>query len=253
MLKGKVIIVTGGGSGIGRAAALLFAGDGARVMVADIDGVKAEGTAREIAANSGEVHALACDISDEASVRTMVANAVNRFGRLDAAFNNAGVEFHGKLLPDLEVDEWARVRAVNLDGVFYCMKHEIAAMRQSGGGAIVNTASVAAVTSQMGMADYSGTKAGVTGITRAAAAEFGQTGVRVNAVLPGIIRTPMTEERLFNNPETQAVLAPLLDRHSLGRFGEPEDVAQAARWLLSDLAAYVNGVSLPVDGGYTAR
>lgn len=253
MLKGKVIIVTGGGSGIGRAAALLFARDGARVMIADIDGMKAEGTAMEIDANGGEAISLACDVADEASVRTMVTTAVECFGRLDAAFNNAGVEFHGKLLPDLSGEDWSRVRAINLDGVFYCMKHEIAAMRLSGGGSIVNTASVAAVTSQMGMADYSGSKAGVTGITRAAAAEFGQTGVRVNAVLPGIIRTPMTEERLLNNPETQAVLAPLLDRHSVGRFGEPEDVAQAARWLLSDLAAYVNGVSLPVDGGYVAR
>ena len=145
------------------------------------------------------------------------------------------------------------MRSIDLDGVFYCMKHEIAAMRATGGGAIVNTASVAAVTAQTNMGDYCAAKAGVTGLTRAAAAEFPQTGVRANSVLPGVILTPMVKDRLLANPEMEAVFAPLVERHSVGRFGEPEDVAQAVRWLLSDLSAYINGVSLPVDGGYTAR
>ena len=252
MLAGKSIIVTGGASGIGRAAALIFAADGAKVTVGDRDLAGAQETVARIAAAGGKAQAVACDVTDEASVAAMIAATVAMFGRLDAAFNNAGVQYHGKLLCDLDAAEWAKVRAINLDGVFYCMKHEISAMRKTGGGAIVNTASVAGVTSQTNMSEYCASKAGVTGITRAASAEYSQTKVRVNAILPGVIRTPMTDA-LFADPETEAVLAPLLDRHSIGRFGEPEDVAQAARWLLSDLSAYVNGTCLAVDGGYTAR
>ncbi len=252
MLQGKSIIVTGGGSGIGRAAALLFAADGACVTVADRNGEGAVEIASRISAAGGLAHAVTCDVTDDSSVAAMVAATVGRFGRVNGAFNNAGVEYHGKALADLSEAEWSRVRSINLDGVFHCLKHEIAAMQKTGGGAIVNTASVAAVTSQMNMSEYCASKAGVTGLTRGAAAEYAQTGVRVNAIMPGVIRTPMTDG-LFSNPATEAVLAPLLDRHSVGRFGEPEDVAEAARWLLSDLSGYVNGVSLAVDGGYTAR
>ncbi len=253
MLQGKTIIVTGAGSGIGRTSALIFAADGARVVVADWNVAAAQATADAIVATSGEALALACDVSNEAEVAAMVAATVSHFGRLDGAFNNAGVEFHGKQLCELDAAEWARVRSIDLDGAFYCMKHEILAMRATGGGAIVNTASVAGVTSQTNMAEYCAAKAGVIGLTRAVSAEYAQTKVRANALLPGVILTPMVKDRLLGNPETEAVLAPLLDRHSIGRFGEPEDVAQAARWLLSDLSGYVNGVSLAVDGGYTAR
>lgn len=253
MLGGKAIIVTGGGSGIGRTTALCLGRDGAKVTVADIDLAAAQDCVAAILAEGGEAQAVYCDVADEASVRAMVDAAVARYCKLDGAFNNAGVEMHGKQLSDLNAAEWARVRSIDLDGVFYCMKHEISAMRETGGGAIVNTASVAAVTAQTNMADYCAAKAGVTGLTRAAAAEFPQTKVRANTVLPGVILTPMVKDRLLANPEMEAVFAPLVERHSVGRFGEPEDVAQAVRWLLSDLSAYVNGVALPVDGGYTAR
>jgi len=253
MLKDKAIIVTGGASGIGRAAADLFARDGALVMIADRSADAGAEAAEAICAAGGEAAFVACDVADDESVAAMVAATVARFGRLDGAFNNAGIECASKIVPDLSFAEWRRVIDINLNGVFLCMKHEIAQMRQSGGGAIVNTASGAAVAASPNMAEYATSKAGVTGLTRAASCEYGDTQVRVNAVLPGLILTPMTEERLFNDASFGATLEPLLVRHSVGRFGKPDDVAEAARWLLSDLCPFVNGISLPVDGGFLAR
>ncbi|BBF69972.1 SDR family NAD(P)-dependent oxidoreductase [Sphingomonas bisphenolicum] len=253
MLKDKVIIVTGGASGIGRSAADMFARDGARVMIADRSADAGAAASEAICAAGGEAAFVACDVADDDSVAAMVAATVARFGRLDGAFNNAGIEFASKIVPDLSFAEWRRVIDINLNGVFLCMKHEIAQMRQSGGGAIVNTASGAAVAASPNMAEYATSKAGVTGLTRAASCEYRDTQVRVNAVLPGLILTPMTEERLFNDAGFAAALEPLLVRHSVGRFGQPDDVAEAARWLLSDLCPFVNGISLPVDGGLLAR
>lgn len=253
MLKDKVVIVTGGASGIGLAAAELFARDGARVMIADRSADAGAEVAERIVGSGGEAAFVTCDVADDESVAAMVAATVARFGRLDGAFNNAGIEFASKIVPDLSFAEWRKVIDINLNGVFLCMKHEIAEMRKGGGGAIVNTASGAAVAASPNMSEYATSKAGVTGLTRAGSCETGETKVRVNAVLPGLILTPMTEQRLFNEPTFGAALEPLLTRHSVGRFGKPEDVAEAARWLLSDHAAFVNGASLPVDGGFLAR
>lgn len=252
MLNSKTVIVTGAGSGIGKASAQHFAKVGARVVVADIS-EGGEAVAAAIRAAGGEAAFARVDVSDESSVKTMVAFAVERFGRLDGAFNNAGIEFHGRLIPDLGFDEWRKVLGVNLDGVFLCMKHQIAAMRETGGGAIVNTASAAAVAAPAVAAEYTASKAAVAGLTRAAATETSETKVRVNAILPGLILTEMTEKRLFvDNEEFAKAIEGMKIRHG-GRFGTPDDVARAACWLLSDECPFVNGASLAVDGGYTAR
>jgi 2,5-dichloro-2,5-cyclohexadiene-1,4-diol dehydrogenase 1 len=177
---------------------------------------------------------------------------VERFGRLDGAFNNAGIPMHFKLLPDLTSQEYDKVTGVHERGVFLCLKYEIAAMRQSGGGAIVNTSSTGGQTALPFMAEYVAAKHGILGLTRAAASEARNTDVRVNAVLPGLIATPALAsagEDYANSPEMKIIV----ERHSIGRIGQPEDVARAVKWLLSDESAFVNGVALPVDGGYLAR
>ncbi|MFW2829264.1 SDR family NAD(P)-dependent oxidoreductase [Sphingomonas sp. ID0503] len=252
MLKDKVVVVTGAGSGIGRAAAMMFAGDGAKVALIDRNEDAARAVSEEIGQAGGESLPLGCDVSKEAEVEKTIDAVIQEWGRIDGAFNNAGIELHSKSVPDLTADEWRKVIDVNLTGIFLCMKFEIAAMRGTGGGAIVNTASAGAIATQPNMAEYASSKAGILGLTRAGAAEFGETKVRVNAVLPGLILTPMTEDRLFSDPNFAAAVDPLLRRHSIGRFGKPADVAEAVRWLLSDHAGFINGVSLPVDGGFTA-
>lgn len=253
MLQEKVIIVTGGGSGIGRAAAELFARDGAHVAVVDRNAAAAEETAAGIVALGGQAMALSSDVSDDSQVAAMVESVGQHFGRLDGAFNNAGIELHSKPVPELTADEWRRVIDVNLTGIFLCMRHELPLMARSGGGAIVNTSSAGAISTQPNMAEYAASKAGILGLTRSAAAEHGATGVRVNAVLPGLILTPMTEDRLFSDPHFASAMEPMRQRHSVGRFGKPDDVAQAVRWLLSDHAGFVNGASIAVDGGFTAH
>ncbi|WP_411338726.1 SDR family oxidoreductase [Sphingopyxis sp. J-6] len=249
LLDGKVVIVTGAGSGIGRAAARVFAEDGAQLALFDRDPRGNEETRDLI---GGSARAWTCDVADEASVAEAVAGVVAAFGRLDGAFNNAGIEMANKLVPDLDAAEWARIMGINLTGVFLCMKYQTRAMKGSG-GAIVNNSSGDGIIGAPYASDYVATKHGVVGLTRAAACETRYTGVRVNAVLPGLILTPMVEERLLGNPAFEAQVAPMVERHSIGRFGQPEEVGQAACWLLSDRASFVNGALLTVDGGYTAR
>ncbi len=249
LLDGKVVIVTGAGSGIGRAAARIFADDGARVALFDVDPGGNEET-RELI--GGDARSWTCDVSDESSVAAAVAAVVETFGQLDGAFNNAGIEMANKLVPDLDHADWARMMGINLTGVFLCMKYQTQAMAGAG-GAIVNNSSGDGIIGAPYASDYVAAKHGVIGLTRAAACEARYTGVRVNAVLPGLILTPMVEDRLFGNPAFEAQVAPMAERHSVGRFGQPEDVGQAACWLLSDRAAFVNGALLTVDGGYTAR
>jgi 2,5-dichloro-2,5-cyclohexadiene-1,4-diol dehydrogenase 1 len=249
LLAGKVVLVTGAGSGIGRAAAQLFGGEGARVCLLDRD---ADANATTLESIAGEARAWTCDVADEASVAATVDAIVAAFGRLDGAFNNAGIEMANKLVPDLDMADWSRMMAVNLTGVFLCMKHETRVMK-GGGGAIVNMSSGDGIIGAPYAADYVAAKHGVVGLTRAAACEARHTGVRVNALLPGLILTPMVEERLFANPAFEAQVAPMVERHSIGRFGQPGEVAEAACWLLSDRASFVNGAMLTVDGGYTAR
>lgn len=254
MLRDKVIIVTGAASGIGRAAAIQFAKAGAAVVVADIAETGGKETARCISERGGASLFIRTDVASEDDVKNMVNTTIARFGRLDGAFNNAGIEMHVKIVPDLSKEEFLRVQNVNLIGVFLCMKYEMGAMTVKG-GSIVNTASIGGMIGVPLAADYIASKHGVVGLTRAASTEFRQTKVRVNAVLPGAIMTPMIEERLMSNPEygKSTQFEAIRERHSVDRLGKPDDVAAAAKWLLSDEAEFINGVILPVDGGYTAR
>lgn len=251
LLQDKVVIVTGGGSGIGRAAAQIFAEEGARVCVLDSDGEAGNATVAAIVDTGATAAAWTIDVADEAAVASAIADIVGRFGGLDGAFNNAGIQMANKLVPDLAIDEWTRMMDINLTGVFLCMKHEMRAMAGRG-GAIVNNSSGDGMIGAPYASDYVAAKHGVVGLTRAASCETRHTGVRVNAVLPGLILTPMVES-LLGNPAFEAQVAPMVERHSIGRFGQPREVGEVACWLLSERASFVNGAMITVDGGYTAR
>lgn len=252
MLENKVIAITGAGSGIGQAAAVLCAEAGARIIAGDVNERGLEETLALVAAKGGKAHAVRVDVSDEDQVIAFVAAAQAQFGRLDGAFNNAGLQMQNKLVQDLTLEDWRRVTSVNEIGVFLCMKHEIAFMRQTGGGAIVNTSSGNGFVAQPFSAEYVASKHAVLGLTRAASTEAVITGVRVNAVLPGMIETPMIAD-LVKSAEFQPHYESALARHTIGRFGKAEDVAYVARFLLSDQSSFMNGAAVAVDGGYTAR
>jgi NAD(P)-dependent dehydrogenase (short-subunit alcohol dehydrogenase family) len=246
---GGVALVTGGGSGMGRAAALAFAQSGARVMVADINGERAGATARMIADAGGEAHFAPMDVSRAADVEATVAATVARWGRLDCAFNNAGINIEHGPLADCTEEEWERVLSVNLKGVWLCMKFEIPQMLARGAGCIVNNASIVGLTSSRNTPAYVASKHGIVGLTRAAALEYGRLGIRVNAVCPGAIKTQMYLDREGDDPENDARIA---EANALNRLGRPDDVAGAVVWLCSDAASFVAGHCLVVDGGETA-
>ncbi len=252
MLDDKVIIVTGAGSGIGLATAVILAQAGARVVASGRHEAELEAPVKTVRDAGGQAVAVTADVSKEADVMAMVECALSNFGRLDGAFNNAGIEMHNKLVDNLDAEEWDSVLDINARGVFLCMKHEIKAMRKTGGGAIVNNSSMNGVVAIAHSTEYTASKHAVIGATRGAASEARETGVRVNAVLPGLIVTPMIE-KLKDDPGFKGHFARALERHSIGRFGQPEDVGYAVKWLLSDQAAFINGAMLAVDGGYTAR
>ena len=248
---GKVALVTGGGSGIGRASGLAFARDGAKVVIVDVDVAGGEETVQMIKEAGGEAALVHADVTRTADVEAMVGRAVELYGRLDCAFNNAGVSGRERnLTADYTEDEWDRVVGINLKGVWLCMKSEIVQMLKQGGGAIVNTASVAGLVGIRGTSAYIASKHGVVGLTKAAALEYAESGIRVNAVCPGYIHTPLTQP-IFDRVEgfEQQVLA----RHPLGRLGQPEEIAEAVVWLSSDAASFVTGHSMPADGGYVAQ
>ncbi len=247
---GKVALITGAGSGIGRATALAFARAGARVAVADVTVAGGEETVRQITAAGGEARFVRCDVSKGAEVERMVAETVAAFGRLDCAFNNAGVEGAQAPTADSTPDNWDRVIGVNLSGVYYCLRAEIPALLRGGGGAIVNCASVAGLVGFAGSAAYTASKHGVLGLTRAAALEYATQGIRVNAVCPGVIQTPMIERFTGNNPQAQAAMVAL---EPIGRVGRPEEIADAVLWLCSERASFMVGHALAVDGGFVAR
>lgn len=252
MLSNKAIIITGAGSGIGRATSMILAQSGAKVLVTDYNAASAEETAAMVKEAGGTAKAMRVDVTNEKGVIAMVDLAVSSFGRLDGAFNNAGVPMCNKLIEDLEESEWDKVMGVNLKAVFFCMKYETLAMRKTGGGAIVNTSSANGKVGQEFSAEYVASKHGVLGLTRGAACDAALTKVRVNAVLPGMIMTPMVAG-VADKPEFKPHFELALKRHTVGRFGQPEDVGYAVKWLLSDEAVFINGAAISVDGGYTAR
>ncbi len=250
-LKGRSIIVTGGASGIGRAACVMFAGYGASVTVADLDEEQGRRVSSQIVDNGGRASFYKCNVADEGDVSALVDESVRQFGRLDGAFNNAGIEGGMNVLHEITFEQWQRLVNVDLTGVFLCLKYQIRAMLKTGGGSIVNTASSLGQKAIPFAADYVAAKHGVIGMTRAAAVDYGEQGVRINAVLPGMTDTPMVK-RAPNKPELAPVFGHIQASVPMKRLGQAEEIAQAAAWLLSDAASFVTGVMLPVDGGYLA-
>jgi len=247
MLNGKAILITGAASGIGRGAAELFARYGARLILADTSEAGGQAVAAQIVAGGGEAEFVRTDVSNEDEVRAMVAHAVARYGRLDGAFNNAGVGYPHARLHELQTSDWERTLRVNLTGVFLCLKHEIAAMLQTGGGSIVNTGSVASIVSLPLATGYIASKHGVLGLTRSAAQDYGLDGIRVNAVLPGGVDTPLVEQqRAARRPDQPGGE----DKSFVKRMSQPTEIAEAAAWLLSDRSSFVTGHGLNVDGGH---
>jgi NAD(P)-dependent dehydrogenase (short-subunit alcohol dehydrogenase family) len=248
--EGKVAIVTGAASGIGATAAEFYARDGARVVVSDVNEEAGQETVQRIQRANGEAFFVKTDVSDPAACADLVAQTVDRYGRLDIAFNNAGIGGAQAPTADYPLDAWHQLMSINLFGVFYCMKYQIPAMLESSQtGAIVNMASILGRVAFATSPAYVTAKHGVIGLTANAAVEYGQQGIRVNAVGPGFIRTPLISE-LEQDPETYNMLVSL---HPIGRLGEPEEVADLVLWLSSEKASFVTGAYYPVDGGYLAR
>lgn len=245
----KVYIVTGGLGGIGSATARLLAEVGSHVVVTDLVDVGAAELVAEVSAYGAEASFFAADLAEEDEVRALVDHTLERFGRLDGAFNNAGVPENGRPIVDLASDEFSRVMRINVLSTFHCLKHEMRAMNN--GGSIVNTSSGLGVMAFPNKADYIASKHAVCGLTRAAAVEGAPLGIRVNAILPGSIRTPMAEA-LYGSLDAPAYLDRASSLHLLGRPGEPKEIGHAARWLLSDEASFVTGALIPVEGGLTA-
>jgi len=249
-LDGKVALVTGAGSGIGRSTALTFAREGARVVVSDIVVEGGEETVSQIKKAGGEAFFIRTDVSKAADVEALVNKTMEIYGRLDYAANNAGIDGEIAMLPDFLENEWDRVVGIDLKGVWLCMKYEIPRMLESGGGAIVNTSSMAGLVGFPAKAPYVASKHGVIGLTRTAALEYSAQGIRVNAVCPGVIHTTMVGELLESMPE---VIDSLNKQAPVGRIGQPEEIAEAIVWLCSDAASFVTGHALAIDGGYVAQ
>lgn len=247
---GSVALVTGAASGMGLATARGFAKAGAAVTLADVDGEAAVAAAEALAADGAETLAVTCDVADEAAVKEMVERTVATFGRLDAAFNNAGVQSIATDTADLDAEEFDRVNDINLRGVWACMKHELAQMRQQGSGAIVNCSSLGGLVGVPGRGAYHAAKHGVLGLTKSAALEYAERGIRINAVCPGIIDTPMVAG--MKETETEAMDA-LMTQVPIGRLGRADEIAEPVLWLCGPGSTYVIGHALAVDGGYTAR
>jgi NAD(P)-dependent dehydrogenase (short-subunit alcohol dehydrogenase family) len=251
ILDGKVALITGAGSGIGRATSKIFAREGARLVLVDVVAEAAQQTLDAAKAAGAEVICLKADVSKSNEVEAAVARTIEQFGRLDCAFNNAGIEGEAALTHKCTEENWNRVLAINLTGVWFCMKAELAQMLKQGqGGAIVNTSSLAGIAGAVGGPAYVAAKHGVAGLTKAAALEYGRHNIRVNAVCPGPIRTPMLGRLMQLTKDAEQRFA---RSEPLKRLGEPEEVGETVAWLCSDRASYVTGLPMPVDGGFFAQ
>jgi NAD(P)-dependent dehydrogenase (short-subunit alcohol dehydrogenase family) len=250
LFENKVALITGAGSGMGLATAQAFAAEGAALVLADIDEAAAQAAAAQLIASGYKAIAVRCDVANEAHVKAMVDQAVSAFGRLDAAFNNACVQSLAVETADATGEEFDRVNTINLRGVWNCMKYELLQMRKQGSGAIVNNSSIGGLIGIPGRAIYHATKHGVIGLTKSAALEYAARGIRINAVCPGTIETPMVTDMLAREPEA---MKDILRNQPIGRLGQPEEIAAAVLWLCSPGASFVIGHALVVDGGYTVR
>lgn len=248
--QGKVAFVTGAGSGIGRATALAFARAGASVTVADISEGSSRETVRLIEKEGGRAIAVKCDVTQAADVKAALDKTVEEFGRLDFAFNNAGIEQRNAAIADFEEDEWNRIMDVNLRGAFLCLKYEIPLLLRTGGGAIVNVSSGAGVIGIKGGGAYSAAKHGIIGLTKSAALDYAAQNIRVNAVAPGYIATAMMDRFTGGTDEGRAKV---VSEEPIGRMGQPAEIADAVLWLCSDAASFVVGHALIVDGGQTVQ
>ena len=249
-LDGKVALITGAGSGIGRASALAFAREGARVAVADIVVEGGEETVRMVKEAGGEVFFIQVDVSNAAEVEAMVNTVVDTYGRIDCAYNNAGIEGRLASTDEYPEDVFDKVIDINLTGVWLCMKYELPHMLKQGSGAIVNTASGAGLIGVAGMSAYVASKHGVVGLTKTAALEYAKSGIRVNSVCPGLIQTPMVERLTADQPQLGEAL---VAAEPVGRTGKPEEIAESVVWLSSDAASFVTGHAMSVDGGFVAQ
>ena len=249
LFDGKVAIVTGGGSGIGEAACHLYAREGAKVVVSDLNEKRGNEVAQAIQKMKGDAIFVRADVSNPSDCQAMVDATLEKYGRLDIAFNNAGIGGETNLTADYSIAGWQKVIAVNLSSVFYCMKYEIPAMLKTGGGAIVNMASILGQVGFENSPAYVAAKHGVVGLTKTAALEYSKQGIQINSVGPGFIRTPL----ISGLEQDEQVRNHLISLHPLGRLGESEEVAELVIWLSSEKASFVMGAYYPIDGGYLAR
>ncbi|KQQ85664.1 glucose 1-dehydrogenase [Aureimonas sp. Leaf324] len=242
---GKVVLVTGAASGIGRATAVAFAREGAQVAILDRTKESLNDAAEAVAGVGAKALVLACDVSEPAQVEKSIGRVVETFGRLDIAFNNAGVENEAAPVAEIDLEDWDRILDINLRGTFVCMKHELAQMVRQGGGVVINTSSGAGVRGVAGGAAYAASKHAIIGLTKSAALDYAKSNIRVNAILPGNIETPMMDR--FTGGDIQKAI----DLEPVGRLGKPEEIADAVLWMSADLGAFVTGAAIAVDGGWS--
>lgn len=247
-MKNKVVLITGAGSGMGEAAANLFAEKGASVVVADLKAEAAERVVANLIDRGLKAIAVSCDVSNEASVKAMVEKTIQTYGKLDIAYNNAGIQIPPVATHQLKAEDFDRIIAINLRSVFLCMKYELREMLKNGGGAIVNNSSISGINATPKLSAYVAAKHGIVGLTKTVAAEYADKGIRVNAVCPGTIVTPMVTDMMQKGYLNEPVALAATPMH---RFANPKEVASVVYFLSSDAASYVNGQSLAVDGGQT--